>query len=214
MTNDTKWEELRQAEEMAYFKADICLYSPESYILEEKKEICNEMMATSKATLDAMREDFQSYPPELRAKLLDMLCASGVETPNGGGMLRALSERALWHVRSEKARALSPRSHWPSSKAITTPNTPCTIVRRSIHCHSLLARNSLMTARLSFMGLRVVPHDRKPLFQAVSPLDELVVLLDLLREGVELDLHDGPALRVGEDHPNQRYDTGNARHDD
>ena len=80
MTNDTKWEELRQAEEMAHFKADICLYSPESYSLDEKKEICNDMMATSKATLDAVREDFQSYPPELRAKLLDMLCASGVES--------------------------------------------------------------------------------------------------------------------------------------
>ncbi len=51
MANDTKWEELRQAEEMAYFKADVCLYSPESYSLEEKKEICNEMMATSKAKL-------------------------------------------------------------------------------------------------------------------------------------------------------------------
>ena len=81
MTNDTKWEELRQAEEMAYFKADLCLYSPESYSLEEKKEICNDMMSTSKAALDAMREDFQSYPPELRAKLLDMLCSSGVESP-------------------------------------------------------------------------------------------------------------------------------------
>lgn len=34
MTNDTKWEELRQAEEMAYFKADVFLYSPESYSLE------------------------------------------------------------------------------------------------------------------------------------------------------------------------------------
>ena len=80
MTNDTKWEELRQAEEMAYFKADICLYSPESYSLEEKKEICNDMMATSKAMLDAMREDFQQLPPDARAKLLDMLCQSGVET--------------------------------------------------------------------------------------------------------------------------------------
>lgn len=55
MTNNAKWEELRQAEEMAYFKADICLCSPESYSLEEKKEICNEMMATSKATLGPKR---------------------------------------------------------------------------------------------------------------------------------------------------------------
>ena len=42
----------------------------------------------------------------------------------------------------------------------------------------------------------------------------MVVLLDLCREGVQLDLHDGPVLRVGEDHPDQRHDTGDARHDD
>lgn len=54
MTNDTKWQELREAEEMAYFRADICCYSPDSYTLEENKEICNDMIATSKATLDAM----------------------------------------------------------------------------------------------------------------------------------------------------------------
>jgi len=72
--NETKMAELTQAEDMAFFRADLCLYSPESYTLDEKKEICNDMMATSKAMPDAMREDFQSYPPELRAKLLDMLC--------------------------------------------------------------------------------------------------------------------------------------------
>ena len=81
MMNEEKWEELKQEEEMAYFRADICLYSPESYSLEEKKRICNDMMSTSKATLDAMREDFEQLPPDARAKLLDMLCASGVESP-------------------------------------------------------------------------------------------------------------------------------------
>ncbi len=81
MMNEEKWEELKQEEEMAYFRADICLYSPESYSLEEKKQICNDMMSTSKATLDAMREGFEQLPPDARAKLLDMLCASGVESP-------------------------------------------------------------------------------------------------------------------------------------
>ena len=116
MTNNAKWEELRLAEEMAYFKADVCLYSPESYSLEEKKEICNEMMATSKATLDAMREDFQSSAPS------SWTCSapSASRAPSGGGTLRALSERALWHVRSEKARASSPRSYWPSSNSWAT----------------------------------------------------------------------------------------------
>ena len=79
--NETKMTELTQAEDMAYFRADLCLYSPESYSLEEKKQICNDMMATSNAVLDAIREDFQQMPPELRSRLLDMLCQSGVESP-------------------------------------------------------------------------------------------------------------------------------------
>ena len=66
---------------MAYFRADLCLYSPESYCLEEKRDICNDMMSTSKAILDAMRADFEQLPAEARSKLLDMLCQSGVETP-------------------------------------------------------------------------------------------------------------------------------------
>ena len=40
------------------------------------------MMSASKAVLiDAMREDYEQLPPDARAKLLDMLCASGVESP-------------------------------------------------------------------------------------------------------------------------------------
>lgn len=62
-------------------RADLCIYSPESYSLDEKKVICNDMMATSKAVLDAMRNDFEQLPPVARTKLLDMLCASGVESP-------------------------------------------------------------------------------------------------------------------------------------
>ena len=63
MMNEAKMNELAQTEDMAYFRADLCLYSPESYSLEEKKEICNDMMSTSKAVLDAMREDFEQLPP-------------------------------------------------------------------------------------------------------------------------------------------------------
>ena len=73
--------QLIEDEEMAYFRADLFLYSPESYTLEEKWDICNGMIETSKAMLDAMRADFEQLPPEARSKLLDMLCQSGVETP-------------------------------------------------------------------------------------------------------------------------------------
>jgi hypothetical protein len=81
MMNDERWTELQQAEDMAYFKADLRCYSPESYSLEEQKEICNDMISTSKAILDAIRADFEQLPVDARSKLLDMLCQSGVETP-------------------------------------------------------------------------------------------------------------------------------------
>ena len=64
MINEAKMTELTQAEGMAYFRADLCIYSPESYSLDEKKGICNDMMSASKAVLvDAMREDFEQLPP-------------------------------------------------------------------------------------------------------------------------------------------------------
>lgn len=81
MIDEAKATKLQQDEEMAYFRADLCLYSPESYTLDEKREICNDMIRTSRAQLDAMREDFETLPPEARSKLLDMLCQSGVESP-------------------------------------------------------------------------------------------------------------------------------------
>ena len=45
---NTDWTALQQAEDMAYFKADFCCYSPESYSLEEKKEICNDSATRSR----------------------------------------------------------------------------------------------------------------------------------------------------------------------
>lgn len=81
MMNEVKWQEVQQADDMAYFRSDLCLSSPESCTLEEKRDICNEMVSSSKAVLDAMREDFEQLPPEARARLLEALCQSGAETP-------------------------------------------------------------------------------------------------------------------------------------
>lgn len=77
----TNWNQLMEDHELAYFRADVCLGSPQLFTLDEKREICEQMESTSKAIEDAMRSDFKQLPPELRSKLLDMLCQSGVETP-------------------------------------------------------------------------------------------------------------------------------------
>ena len=44
------------------------------------------MMATSKAVLDAMREDFEQLPPDARAKLLTCFVPPASSRPSGGGM--------------------------------------------------------------------------------------------------------------------------------
>ena len=77
----TNIDELTQNEAVAYFKADLCLSDPDNYSLEEKREICDEMAATSKAIEAAIKADFEALPPEAQDKLLDMLCASGCMTP-------------------------------------------------------------------------------------------------------------------------------------
>ena len=80
MKTRQEWNDLREEHELAYFKADVCLGSPESFSLDEKREICEQMESTSKAIEDAMKADFESPPPEFRFKLLDMLCSSGCES--------------------------------------------------------------------------------------------------------------------------------------
>lgn len=72
--NAAKMADLAQAEDMAQFRANICCYSPESYTFEEKKQLCNDMAATSKAVFVVTQEDFDSQPPEFREKLLAMIC--------------------------------------------------------------------------------------------------------------------------------------------
>ncbi len=77
---NVNWNQLIEDHELVYFRADVCLGSPQSYSLEEKKRICEEMKASTKAVDAAMRADFWSMPAEARSLMLDMLGASGCET--------------------------------------------------------------------------------------------------------------------------------------
>ena len=81
MRTDEEWNDLMQEHELAYFKADVCLGSPHSFSLDEKKRICDEMQASTAAVDAAIKADFESLPPEAQGMLLDMLCASGCMTP-------------------------------------------------------------------------------------------------------------------------------------
>ena len=76
MTN-TNWNQLMEDHEVTYLRADICLGSPESYSLEEKRQICADMEASTAEVDAAMRADFNSLPDFAKPMLLDMLGAPG-----------------------------------------------------------------------------------------------------------------------------------------
>ena len=39
----TNWNQLREDHELVFFRANVCLGSPQSFSLDEKKQICEEM---------------------------------------------------------------------------------------------------------------------------------------------------------------------------
>ena len=80
MLTNAQYNDLIEENELAFFRADVCLSSPQSFTLEEKAAICGGMDATNKAIENAIREDFESLPPQFQDRLLDMLCASGCMT--------------------------------------------------------------------------------------------------------------------------------------
>lgn len=69
--------ELIEANEIAFLHADICLGSPESYSLDEKRQICENIDATNAAIDEAMRKDFESLPDFAKKSMLDLLGAPG-----------------------------------------------------------------------------------------------------------------------------------------
>lgn len=76
MTNE-QWEALKVEHELAYFRAGLALSSPQSYSIEEKAEICDQMAASTAEVDAAMRADFEALPEPARQRLMEMLCASG-----------------------------------------------------------------------------------------------------------------------------------------
>ena len=74
ITNASK---LIEDNEIAFLHADICIGSPESYSLDEKRQICESIDATNAAIDAAMRADFESMPDFAKKQLLDMLGVPG-----------------------------------------------------------------------------------------------------------------------------------------
>lgn len=70
---DAQWQALKEEHELAYFRADVCLGSPQSFSLDEKRQICEQMEASTSEIDEAMCRDFQQLPPIAQDKMLDLL---------------------------------------------------------------------------------------------------------------------------------------------
>ena len=80
MTTDKQWQEMLEEHELAYLRADLALSSPQSYSVEEKAAICDQMAASTAEVDAAMKADFDALPEFAQKRLMEMLCASGVES--------------------------------------------------------------------------------------------------------------------------------------
>ena len=83
--SNTDWTALQQAEDMAYFKADLCCYSPESYSPEEKKDICNGSLPARPCSTPCAPTS-NSCPPMPGASSSTCSAGRGSKTPIGGGI--------------------------------------------------------------------------------------------------------------------------------
>lgn len=73
MITDAKWRDAFERHEMAYFRGQLATSSPESYDIDEMREI-SEAMDQSTQEVEAMiREDFQSMPLHAQGRMLNLL---------------------------------------------------------------------------------------------------------------------------------------------
>ena len=60
MTTDSAWNDIQEKHEMAYFRGQLATEFPESYALEEIKEISDGMSASTAEVGAMLRADFES----------------------------------------------------------------------------------------------------------------------------------------------------------
>ncbi|MCR8908646.1 hypothetical protein NW198_08470 [Thermophilibacter sp. ET337] len=77
MLSNTEWAALEEAEDHAYFMAELMEISPESFTLEEKKRILHDMIASSSAIENALRDEFAELDEVSQTRLIDALAAEG-----------------------------------------------------------------------------------------------------------------------------------------
>ena len=101
----TDWKALEDAEDHAYFMAELMDISPESFTIEEKKQILHDMIASSSAIENAMRDEFAELDEVTQTRLIDDLAADGPRTASGGTRCSWTAPGTATSRRSATARA-------------------------------------------------------------------------------------------------------------
>lgn len=70
---ETEWAALREEHEIAYLRGDIATSSPESYSIDEMREISAGMDESAARVDAAIRDDFAAMPPQAQACMLELL---------------------------------------------------------------------------------------------------------------------------------------------
>lgn len=73
----TNWKALEDAEDHAHFMAELMEISPESFTLEEKRQILRELIESKVAIENAMRDEFAELDEVTQTVLIDELAADG-----------------------------------------------------------------------------------------------------------------------------------------
>ena len=76
MRTEAEWAQLMEEHELAYLRGDLATSSPESYSIEEMREISAGMDESTARVDAAIREDFNSLPPYAQARMLELLAGA------------------------------------------------------------------------------------------------------------------------------------------
>ena len=76
MINDANWDQIREKHEIAYLRGDLATSSPESYSIDEMREISAAMDESTAEVDAAIRAEFNALPPFAQARMLDLLAGA------------------------------------------------------------------------------------------------------------------------------------------
>ena len=80
MTTNEQWARMMEEREIAYLRGDLATSLPQSYTLDEIREISAGMEASTTGVEAAMRADFNSMPRFAQERMLELLGTSDYET--------------------------------------------------------------------------------------------------------------------------------------